>query len=86
MVELIGRILTAIEANGETIDPAKLHEELGWELRRFNPALGIVVANVDFRRVSDEYSSEYVTRHFFLLPEDEIALERLAERLKGRGQ
>lgn len=84
--ELIGRILAAIEANGETIDPAKLHEELGWELRRFNPALGIVVEHVDSRRVSDEYGSEYVTRYFFLLPEDEIALERLAERLKGRGQ
>lgn len=84
--ELIDRILTAVEADSEAIDPAKLHEDLGWELRRFNPALGIVVAHVDPDRVSDEYGGEYVTQYFFILPEDEIVLERLAERLKGRSQ
>lgn len=81
--ELIGRILKQAEASDGSIDPGKLHEELGWELRRFNPALSIVIDQVDSRRVSDEYGGEYVARYFFLLPEDEIALERLAERLKG---
>ena len=81
--ELMGRILKQAEASDGSIDPAKLQEELGWELRRFNPALSIVIDQVDSRRVSDEYGGEYVARYFFLLPEDEIALERLAERLKG---
>lgn len=84
--ELIGRILKQVEASDGSIDPAKLHEELGWELRRFNPALSIAIGHVDSRRVSDEYGGEYVARFFFLLPEDEIALERLAERLKGNRQ
>ena len=82
--ELIARILATVEGGDESIDPAKMHEGLGWKLRRFNPALAIVIAHVDPRRVSNEYGGEYVARHFFLLPEDEIALERLAERLKGR--
>lgn len=84
--ELIAQILAIVEGGEESIDPAKLHEGLGWELRRFNPALAIIIPHVDSRRVSDEYGSEYVSRYFFLLPEDEIALERLAERLNGRGQ
>lgn len=84
--ELIARILATVEGGEESIDPAKLHEGLGWELRRFNPALAIVIAHVDSRRVSDEYGGDYVARYFFLLPEDEIALERLAERLKGRAK
>lgn len=84
--ELIARILAAVEAGEESIDPAKLHEGLGWELRRFNPALAIIVAHVDSSRVSDEYGGEYVARYFFLLPEDEVVLERLAERLKGRSR
>lgn len=84
--ELIGRILQQVEVSDGSIDPAKVHEDLGWELRRFNPALSIVIGHVDSRRVSDEYDGEYVAQFFFLLPEDEIALERLAERLKGNRQ
>lgn len=81
--DLIARILEQSEASDGSIEPAKLHEELGWELRRFNPALGIVVSHVDSRRVSDEYGGDYVARYFFLEAEDELALERLAERLRG---
>ncbi len=84
--ELIGRILEQAETSDGSIDCAKLCEELGWELRRFNPAPSIVIGHIDSRRVSDEFGGEYVTRYFFLLPEDEIALERLAERLKGNRQ
>lgn len=85
-LELTVRILELAENSDDSIDPAKLHDELDWGLRRFNPALSIVVAHVGSRRVSNEYGGDYVTRGFFLLPEDEIALERLAERIKGRCQ
>lgn len=80
-VALIGQVLSATEAGEESIETAKLHKEIGWDLRRFNPALAIVVSYVDSGRVSDEYGSDYVAPWFFLTPEDEILLERLAERL-----
>lgn len=80
-VALIGKVLSATEAGEESIETAKLHKEIGWDLRRFNPALAIVVSYMDSGRVSDEYGSDYVAPWFFLMPEDEILLERLAERL-----
>jgi hypothetical protein len=79
--ELLDHILKMVEEGEESIDPSELHGKLEWDLRRFNPALAIVVAHIDSRRVSNEYGSNYVAPYFFVMPEDEISLERLADRL-----
>lgn len=55
----------------------------GWTRRRFNPALGAVLAQIDDRRVSRTMDGEFPTRSFFLMAEDRVALKRFVARLKG---
>ena len=47
-IEFIACILKHAETSGGSINSSKLHEELGWELLRFNPALSLVVGCVNF--------------------------------------
>jgi hypothetical protein len=75
-VELVAKILE----QGDSFDSKTLHDQTGWPLRRFNPAVSIVIAQIDQRRVSAELSSEYPARHFRLYPEDRVALKRYAAR------
>jgi hypothetical protein len=66
---------------GDGISVAELHKLTGWPLRRFNPALGLLVAEIDERRVSKALDSEYVTTSFHLMADDRLALKRLATRV-----
>ncbi len=57
-----------------------LHEQTGWPLRQFNPALSILTSYVDDRRVSRSGDHQYPTRHFTLLPADRVAVKRFMAR------
>lgn len=84
---LIDHILAAprhSESGSFSICAQTLREEINWPLRRFNPALGLVVAEIDERRVSKAMGSEFVAYSFIVSAADEIELERLAARLRGR--
>jgi len=73
----LGRI--ALEL-GEWIGVRDLHGRTDWNLRRFNPALTILVSHVDDRRVSQSGDNEYPTHFFALLPADRVAIKRFVER------
>ena len=76
-VVLAGRALE--EDDG--VNVRALHTASEWSLRRFNPALAVVVSQIDDRRVSKTMSGEYQTTWFGLLPEDRIALKRFIQRM-----
>jgi hypothetical protein len=76
--------LTKVILGGaDQIASAELHASTGWSLRRFNPALALVLAQVDSRRVSAEICSDYPSRHFFLMPIDRAELKRFLKRNAG---
>jgi len=69
--------LTAtVLAGGDNVQVADLHAQTGWPQRRFNPAIGLVIAQVDERRVSKTGDSTYPTRCFHLALADRISLQR----------
>jgi hypothetical protein len=53
-----------------------LDRELGWERRRFNPALGQLVDLFPSNRRSGESQSDYPTRQLLVLDDEVIALQR----------
>ncbi|MVT55797.1 hypothetical protein GPL17_35970 [Bradyrhizobium yuanmingense] len=71
----------ALEEN-EAVDVGELHAATGWPLRRFNPAIAIVISHVGEGRVSGETYSEYPSRHFHLIAQDRVALKQFIARLK----
>jgi hypothetical protein len=60
----------------DQIRVADLHAETGWTLRRFNPALSLVLGKIDSHSVSRELNSVYPTGFFFLLAVDRVSLKR----------
>ncbi len=64
----------------QSVDVAALHEKTGWELRRFNPALSVMLTHVDERRVSGSGDGRYATRAFIVVPTDRVQLRRFADR------
>jgi hypothetical protein len=62
------------------VDVAALHERSGWELRRFNPALSVMLAHVDQKRVSGSGDGRYPTRHFMVVATDRVPLRRFVDR------
>ena len=76
--ELAARVLEG----DDSVSVAELHDQSGWDRRRFNPALGILIEHVDERRVSNSNSSDYPTRHFHLLPADRVELKRYIARVR----
>lgn len=64
----------------QAIDVSALHEQTGWELRRFNPALAVMLTHIDERRVSRSGDGRYPTRHFHVVPADRIQLRRFVDR------
>ena len=66
---------------GNGVSAKALHDKTGWSIRRFNPALGLLISQIDDRRVSKSYDDAYPTGYFSLLPEDRVALKRYAARL-----
>lgn len=68
----------------ESIGMEDLHKESGLPLRRFNPAISLIIAEVDGGRVSGEIGvMDYPTRWFFVLSEDRVSIRRLLQRLRG---
>jgi hypothetical protein len=68
----------------ENITLADLHAESGLDLRRFNPAISTIVAEVHQGRVSQSMGEfTYPTRYFFLAAEDRVAIKRLVRQLQG---
>lgn len=84
---LIDRIVVGAERSQSGsfgVNVNKLHEEVGWPLRRFNPALSLITATLDEGRVSQTYDSEFVARMFIVSATDEVELRRLPERWRSR--
>lgn len=68
----------------ESVALADLHAESGLDLRRFNPAISMIIAEVHEGRVSRSMGEfKYPTRYFLLAPEDRVAIRRLVHRLQG---
>lgn len=78
-VELVKLIL----ASQENVNSASLHEQSGMTLRRFNPALGFIVAQIDDRHVSKEVNRTYPSRFLLLDATDRVSLRRFMERSEG---
>lgn len=71
-----------LEAKDSSVGVPDLHERTGWAIRRFNPALAILTAQIDERRVSQAFDGQYVTRWFSLLAEDRLALKDFVKRFQ----
>lgn len=77
-------ILIDLVLEGEgTMDISDLFDRSGLPLRRFNPAVAIVLDEIGDGRVSRTYSPDHPARHFATTAEDRVALKRLRTRLAG---
>jgi hypothetical protein len=65
------------------VDVDELFKATGWTLRRFNPALEHVAAQVDDRRVLRSSGTQFSVSTFVLADTDRVALRRFIARLKG---
>jgi hypothetical protein len=74
----------ALELDG-TIGIPALHDATEWSVRRFNPALAIMLSKIDDRHVSKTVDGTYPTRHFFLTAEDRVELRRFAGSMPHDG-
>jgi hypothetical protein len=73
--------LTEIVLDGpDDVNVADVHAATGWPLRRFNPPIALIIAEVDDRRVSKELNSAYPSQWFSLIPADRVALKALLKR------
>lgn len=70
----------ALECDGAVSSP-KIIEQLGWTVRRFNPALELVVAHIPDGRVSRTNDPQFAVRSFWVLPEDRVTLKRYIARM-----
>lgn len=75
------RTLIPLILSKDSVSLPELHAESGFSLRRFNPAIGLVIAEVGEGRVSRSWLEGYPTPYFFLVDEDRVAIKRLARRL-----
>lgn len=67
----------------DSVSAKTIHAQTGWEIRRFNPAFERVASEISDGRVSREFGTPFVVRHFHLLPEDRVRVKRLISRLRG---
>jgi hypothetical protein len=67
----------------DSVDVPALHAESGLPLRRFNPAIGMIIAEIGEGRVSGSWREGYPTPYFFVIDGDRVAIKRLAQRLAG---
>ncbi|RYH00345.1 MAG: hypothetical protein EON58_00585 [Alphaproteobacteria bacterium] len=67
----------------ESVDVPALHAESGLSLRRFNPAIGLIISEVGEGRVSGSWTEGYPAPYFFIVDSDRVAIKRLARRLSG---
>lgn len=66
------------------VSTQELHNESGWALRRFNPALARMIRELDDRHVSKTGDMTYPTRHFHVDANDRVSLRRFIERHQPR--
>ncbi|MGO4560097.1 hypothetical protein [Mesorhizobium sp. 2RAF21] len=67
----------------DSVDVPALHAESQMSLRRFNPAIGMIIAEIGEGRVSEAYVEHYPAPYFFIVDSDRVAIKRLARRLEG---
>ena len=65
------------------VNARKLFEAVGWPPRRFNPALSLVIAQVDPHGVSKAVVADFAAASFGVTPACELALERVLKRIDG---
>lgn len=68
-------------ASSYSISSPELFQETGWSLRRFNPALSIIIAHLDDRRVVKSSDGEFAARAFIVTVADELTLEAFLKRM-----
>lgn len=52
-------------------------------LRRFNPAVGLILSKIGEGRVSGTWVQGYPTPYFLVVHSDRVAIKRLARQLEG---
>jgi len=67
----------------QNVSLPELHAESGLDLRRFNPAVGLIIDVVGEGRISRSWLEGYSTPHFLLVDEDRVAIRRLERQLVG---
>lgn len=68
---------------GESIEARDLHGRTDWDLRRFNPALRILLSYVDNEGIGGG-DDEYQTHYFHLGPADRVAIKRFVQRYPSK--
>lgn len=84
--DLIRRILAKAKSEDSAsygVSSPQLLAETNWSHRRLNPALSLVVAQVDSGRVSKSIDGEFAARSFHIMASDELALEHFLKRVQG---
>ncbi len=71
---------TVLSMEQGCITAESVEESLGWERRRFNPALAKVLTYIDPMRVSKEIQAEYPAKRFLLMDEDRFRIRRFKSR------
>ena len=76
-------LVDLVLAGDGSVSLSDLHDQSGMDQRRFNPAAGMIVAEIGEGRVSRKYSPDYPARYFTMTAEDRVALKRLGKQLTG---
>lgn len=76
-----GALAVAVLGMESGISSQALHNKTGWNLRRFNPALGIMASYIGDGRVSKIYGMEYAVEQFHVNADDRVALKRFARQM-----
>lgn len=66
----------------DSVDVPALHAQSGLSLRRFNPAIGMIISEIGEGRVSEVWVEHYPTPYFFIVDSDRVAIKRLARQLQ----
>lgn len=72
------------ESSNYSLGSPELQEVIGWPLRRFNPALSVVIDLIDQSRVSRALGGEFAARSFIVTASEEIEFERYLARVAGQ--
>jgi hypothetical protein len=70
-------------AGPDSVNAENVFAQIGWDIRRFNPAFEHVAAQVPDGRVSRAFGSQFRVSFFHCLAEDRVQIRRLISRLKS---
>jgi hypothetical protein len=82
--ELIRHVLEKAKKEEQVsygVSAPELLAETGWTHRRLNPALALMIAQVDNRRVSKSFDGVFAARFVNIMADDELALEQFLKRM-----